>query len=321
MPLETTPVNSRVVSALKSSLGTVLPLAVVLVLTIWLVVRERIRETDITVLGIVFTITGMFLFTLGMEQGISELGAQAGTALPHAYAETTQEVTIVRADDSAVFTAATPRGPRQYIWVQQNKSLPQAVPFEPLNYDPRTGIYRYIPVAQAVFAEWGPTVGIIVVLIFVYILGFGATLAEPSLAALGATVEDLTTGTYKKSTLIFMVALGVGAGMSVGFARILFDLPLAWILVISYIPALLLTVISAEDFAAIAWDSAGVTTGPVTVPLVIAAGLSIGRESGITGGAFGIVAAASVFPILAVLISGILNQNNARKSITSEVVL
>ena len=125
----------------------------------------------------------------------------------------------------------------------------------------------------------------------------------------------MTTGIYKKTTLISMVAIGVGFGMTAGFARILFNLPLAWILAVAYLLALILTSFSSEEFAAIAWDSAGVTTGPVTVPLVIATGLGIGRESGATGGAFGIVATASVFPILAVLISGILNRIKAKKSI------
>jgi hypothetical protein len=105
-----------------------------------------------------------------------------------------------------------------------------------------------------------------------------------------------------------------------GFARILFDLPLAWILIAAYALALILTAFSSEEFAAIAWDSAGVTTGPVTVPLVIAAGLGIGREAGATGGAFGIVATASVFPILAVLISGILNRIKAKRSISPDAV-
>ena len=71
----------------------------------------------------------------------------------------------------------------------------------------------------------------------------------------------------------------------------------------AYLLALLLTVFSTEEISAIAWDCAGVTTGPITVPLVIAAGLGIGQRAG-AAEAFGVVTLASVFPIIAVLLSG-----------------
>ena len=91
--------------------------------------------------------------------------------------------------------------------------------------------------------------------------------------------------------------------MVMGFGRILFAWPIVPLLVGSYALALVLTWFSNEEFSAIAWDCAGVTTGPITVPLVIAAGLGIGQRAGVAE-AFGVVTMASVFPILAVLLSG-----------------
>ena len=91
--------------------------------------------------------------------------------------------------------------------------------------------------------------------------------------------------------------------MIAGFGRILFDWPLIPILVVAYALALVLTALSSEEITAIAWDCGGVTTGPITVPLVIAAGLGIGQRAG-AAEAFGVVTMASVFPILAVLLSG-----------------
>jgi hypothetical protein len=301
---------------LKSALQTVLPLALVLILTLFLVIREKIRETDIVVLGILFTIAGMFLFGIGMEKGISALGSQAGTALPHAYDKTVRydaAVTLRGIDASSIFTVPGAKDGKRYIWIPGSREdgLPEAVPYNPAHVNP-DGSYVHVPVENAVFGRWGRLVGLAVVLAFVFVLGFGATLAEPSLAALGITVEELTTGTYKKSTLIAMVAIGVGCGMAAGFGRILFHWPLAWLLGVPYVLALFLTALASEEFAAIAWDSAGVTTGPITVPLVIAAGLGISREAG-GGAAFGVVATASVFPILAVLLSGILNSARAKK--------
>jgi hypothetical protein len=75
---------------------------------------------------------------------------------------------------------------------------------------------------------------------------------------------------------------------------------------------LFLTKISSEDFVNIGWDSAGVTTGPITVPLVLAMGLGIGNSVGVVEG-FGILATASVTPILAVLIMGIIKNKKAAK--------
>ncbi len=300
----------------KDALSSVLPLSGVLVAVLLLIVRERIRNLDEVLLGLAFTIVGMTLFGIGMNRGISELGRQAGEALPRTYRATEQAPVLLKGvSETSVFTVPGPEGGKPYIWLGDgDKSPPKAVPYDESKLDAETHVYRHVPVTSAVFGEWGETAGQIAALIFVFILGFGATFAEPSLAALGMTVEEITTGTYRKTTLVANVAVGVGFGMAAGFACILYKIPLSWMLAIPYAVALLLTVFSSEEFAAIAWDSAGVTTGPVTVPLVIAAGLGIGKEAGVAD-AFGVVATASVFPILAVLVSGILTQIRAKGTV------
>jgi len=148
------------------------------------------------------------------------------------------------------------------------------------------------------------SLGLFIALAFAWLLGFGATLAEPALNALGITVENLTNGSFKKNTLMYAVSLGVAFGISVGVAKIIFDIPIAFLLVPGYLIAILLTVISSEEFVNIAWDSAGVTTGPVTVPLVLAMGLGFGNALGAIEG-FGILSMASIGPIGAVLGTGI----------------
>jgi len=145
-------------------------------------------------------------------------------------------------------------------------------------------------------------------------MGFGATLAEPSLSALGTTLEEMTTGTYKRSFLVRTVAIGVGCGLMAGFGRIILDLPLIFVLGIPFLLALALSAFSSDEFVSIAWDSAGVTTGPITVPLVIAAGLGIGDRSGALE-SFGVVASAAVFTILAVLVSGLLVNLKKRRTL------
>ncbi len=146
--------------------------------------------------------------------------------------------------------------------------------------------------------------GLFIALAFAWVLGFGATLAEPALNALGMTVENLTNGSFKKQTLMYAVSLGVAFGISIGVAKIIFNIPIAYLLVPGYLVAIVLTYLSNEEFVNIAWDSAGVTTGPVTVPLVLAMGLGFGNALGAIEG-FGILSMASIGPIVAVLSTGL----------------
>jgi hypothetical protein len=158
---------------------------------------------------------------------------------------------------------------------------------------------------------YGFVVGVAVAVLFGWLLGFGATLAEPALNALGTTVETLTNGAFSKSLLMYSVSVGVGIGIAVGVAKIIFDFPLTYLLVPGYAVVLFLTALSSEEYVNVAWDSAGVTTGPVTVPLVLAMGLGFGKAVGAVEG-FGVLAAASLFPIMAVLATGLLIEWRAR---------
>jgi len=151
---------------------------------------------------------------------------------------------------------------------------------------------------------YGTLWGSIIALVFAFLLGFGATLAEPALNALGLTVQNMTNGSFKKSMLMYAVAGGVSAGITIGVAKLIFDFNLLYVLIPGYIIGLVLTVISTEEFVNIGWDSAGVTTGPVTVPLVLAMGLGFGGAVQAVEG-FGILAAASIAPIVAVLALGV----------------
>ena len=142
--------------------------------------------------------------------------------------------------------------------------------------------------------------GLALVILFAWFMGFGATLAEPALNALGLTVQNLTNGAFRKSMLMYSVATGVAFGIALGIAKILFEIDLAMLLIPLYLIALVLTFFSTEEFVNVAWDSAGVTTGPVTVPLVLAMGLGLGNAVSAVEG-FGILSMASIGPIIAVL--------------------
>jgi len=161
-------------------------------------------------------------------------------------------------------------------------------------------------------------VGLFIAIGFAWLLGFGATLAEPALNALGLTVENLTNGAFRKSTLMYAVSFGVGCGIALGVARIIYDWPLVWMVIPGYALAVVMTWMSSEEFVNIAWDSAGVTTGPVTVPLVLAMGLGFGNAVDAQDG-FGILSMASIGPILSVMGTGLwIKWKINRKHRTSE---
>ena len=172
---------------------------------------------------------------------------------------------------------------------QSGSLLPSA--FTSIKAVPDSPIYVYV-------------MGMTLALAFAWFLGFGATLAEPALNALGATVENLTQGVFKKSTLMYAVSFGVAFGIAIGLAKIVFNISLPVMLIPAYLFAIVLTFFSTEEFVNIAWDSAGVTTGPITVPLVLAMGLGVGGAVNVVEG-FGMLSMASIGPIISVMMTGL----------------
>ena len=182
-----------------------------------------------------------------------------------------------------------------------------------------------IPLAFAEIVPWGFNhaegplfgdghLGKIVAIGFAFFLGYGATLAEPALNALGDTVERITVGAFRKRLLMQTVAIGVGLGIGAGIVKMAYNLPLIWMLIPPYVLVLLLTWRAPNSFVNFGWDSAGVTTGPITVPLVLAMGLGVGTNiPGVSDG-FGILALASVGPIMTVLSVGLYTQSKERKA-------
>ena len=166
--------------------------------------------------------------------------------------------------------------------------------------------FMELPISQ--FSPIYPElVGICIVIVFAFLMGFGATLAEPALNALGLTVQNLTNGAFKKSMLMYSVATGVAVGIALGIAKLVIGFDLMTVLIPLYLLGVFLTIFSTEEFVNVAWDSAGVTTGPVTVPLVLAMGLGLGSAVSAVEG-FGILSLVSICPILAVLTMGLGNQ-------------
>lgn len=141
-------------------------------------------------------------------------------------------------------------------------------------------------------------------ILFAFFIGYAATIAEPALLAVAMKAEEITAGGLKSYALRNVVATGVAFGLATGVFRIFTGHPL-WIYILSgYAVALILTYFAPKEIVPLAYDSGGVTTSTITVPLVAALGIGLatnvpGRSPLIDG--FGLIAFASVFPIISVL--------------------
>ncbi len=137
------------------------------------------------------------------------------------------------------------------------------------------------------------------------LLGTLITIAEPDLRVLSDKAPSIDTW-----TLILTVAVGVGIFLAIAALRIMFKIDLSYLLMGFYGVMLILAFVIPESFRAVAFDSGGVTTGPITVPFIMALGVgisSIRTDKDASSDSFGLVALSSVGPILAVMVLGILN--------------
>ena len=140
--------------------------------------------------------------------------------------------------------------------------------------------------------------------IFAALIGFATTIAEPSLIAVSLKASVVSAGTISQLGLRITVALGVAFALALGTFRIVTGTPLFIYIIIGYIIVIIQTIFAPKKLIAIAYDSGGVTTSTITVPLVAALGLGLsstvpGRNPAIDG--FGLIAFASLFPIITVL--------------------
>ena len=140
--------------------------------------------------------------------------------------------------------------------------------------------------------------------IFAGAIGFATTIAEPSLIAVAIKAEEVSAGTISPLGLRITVAIGVAFALALGTFRIVTGIPLYLFIMGGYIIVIIQTIVGPKDLIALAYDSGGVTTSTVTVPLVAALGLELsgavpGRNPAVDG--FGLIAFASLFPIISVL--------------------
>ncbi|HIW74754.1 MAG TPA: DUF1538 domain-containing protein [Firmicutes bacterium] len=159
------------------------------------------------------------------------------------------------------------------------------------------------PLGQGVGGRIIKSRRIVPIVLVSFLMGVIITIAEPDLQVLANQVASIPN-----SVLIWTVAVGVGLFLVVAVLRILFHISLSWMLLISYVLLFALSFFSPDSFTAVAFDSGGVTTGPMTVPFIMALGIGFSAARSDRDGAsdsFGLVALCSIGPVMMVLLLGI----------------
>ncbi|AKF24437.1 hypothetical protein YH65_02780 [Sulfurovum lithotrophicum] len=178
------------------------------------------------------------------------------------------------------------------------------------------GLYAFIvglemglfPIGETIAYQLTDMNNNLLIYLFAFLIGFSTTMAEPALLAIAIKAEEISEGNIKQNVLRMVVALGVAIGIGLGAYRIVAGDPIHYYIIAGYIFVIIFTYFAPNYIVPIAYDSGGVTTSTVTVPLVAALGLGLaenieGRNPLIDG--FGLIAFASLFPMLTVMGYGI----------------
>lgn len=166
-----------------------------------------------------------------------------------------------------------------------------------------------LPVGELIGAALPKTGKAWLVVFFGFLLGFVATVAEPDVRVLAIQVDLVSGGAISRNLLIYTVALGVALFVGLAMLRTLFNISLVHLLMAGYLLVFVLAAFTPAHFVPISFDAGGVTTGPLTVPFILALGVGVAsvlRGKTASGGSFGLVALASIGPILSVLLLGVI---------------
>jgi len=178
------------------------------------------------------------------------------------------------------------------------------------------GLYAFIvglemglfPIGESIANDLTSQDNNLLIYLFGFMIGFSTTMAEPALLAIAIKVQDISEGMIKQNMLRIVVALGVAIGISLGAYRLVEGDPIHYYIIAGYSLVIILTYFAPKHIIPIAYDTGGVTTSTVTVPLVAALGIGLatnidGRNPLIDG--FGLIAFASLFPMITVMGYGI----------------
>lgn len=169
-----------------------------------------------------------------------------------------------------------------------------------------TGI---LPMGRTIGAELPKKGSLLLIMTVAFSFGFATTVAEPDVLVLSKQVDLIAQGAISGNAVLYVIAVGVGISVAIGMLRIVFGIRMAYLLTAAYAIILILSFFTPAEFVPLAYDAGSVTTGALTAPVVIA--LALGLSSVLAGRStvsdgFGLLGFASIGPIIAVMILGIL---------------
>ncbi len=250
---------NELLDTLWGTLRDVFPIAVILFVFQFLVLRKRVANLGRVLLGFGYVIPGLTFFLAGLEQALFPLGDLMARQL-------TDPAFITGMADA---TAETLKW-HDYYWVY----------------------------------------------LFALAIGFATAIAEPALIAVALKASQVSGGVVTAWGLRVAVGLGAGLGIAVGALRIVTGVPLGYVVMAAYVLVIIQTFRAPRAIIPLAYDSGGVTTSTVTVPIVAALGLGLastipGRDPLIDG--FGMIATTCLFPIITVMTYAQIGQWRARR--------
>ena len=166
-----------------------------------------------------------------------------------------------------------------------------------------------LPVGEAIGSELPARGSLMLVIVGSFFFGFLTIVAEPNLRVLADMLDAVSGPGVPSDPLIFVIAVSVGFIVTVGVLRIIFGFPLAYLFAAGYGAILLLAPFTSPELLAVAVDAGGITTGLLTIPVILAFGAGVSAvlagRSALTDG-FGLIGLASIAPILGVMLLGVL---------------
>ncbi|MBM3182790.1 MAG: DUF1538 domain-containing protein [Chloroflexi bacterium] len=170
----------------------------------------------------------------------------------------------------------------------------------------KTGL---LPIGEAIGSELPKRGSLLLLVATAFLIGFAVTVAEPDVIVLTGQIDEVSKGSISENILINVIAIGIGFFVAVAMLRIVFGFPIKYLFAAGYAIVLILSFFVPPEFVPVAFDAGGVTTGPMTVPVILSLGIGLSSvlagRSAISDG-FGLIGLASIGPIIGVMIMGII---------------
>lgn len=166
-----------------------------------------------------------------------------------------------------------------------------------------------LPMGRFIGAELPMKGSLRLIIAIAFALGFATTVAEPDVVVLSAQVQSVSQGAFSAQFLTYIIAAGVGIFAAIALSRIVYGYSMRCLLAVAYLSMLALSLLAPEAFVPLAYDAGSVTTGVLTTPVLLALALGLstvlaGRSAASDG--FGLLGLASIGPIIAILLLGLL---------------